>query len=39
MVTFAPNFEIMPGTAARAPSAGMKAFEVPDLLPPDSAGD
>jgi len=39
MVTFAPNFEILPGTADQAPTAGLKAFEVPDLLPPDAAGD
>ncbi len=39
MVTFAPNFEIPPATAAKAPTAGLKAFEVPDLLPPDAAGD
>ena len=39
MVTFAPNFEILPGTAPKSPSAGLKAFEVPELLPPNSAGD
>jgi alkyl sulfatase BDS1-like metallo-beta-lactamase superfamily hydrolase len=39
MVSFAPNFEIMPGTAAKAPAKGPKAFEVADLLPPDAAGD
>ncbi|HMO44776.1 MAG TPA: alkyl sulfatase C-terminal domain-containing protein [Rubrivivax sp.] len=39
MVTFAPNFEILPGTAAKAPAADLKAFEVPDVLPPDGAGD
>jgi alkyl sulfatase BDS1-like metallo-beta-lactamase superfamily hydrolase len=39
MVVFAPNFEILPGTAPKAPTAGPKPFEVPDLLPPNSAGD
>jgi hypothetical protein len=29
----------LPGTAPKAPSAGGKPFEVPDLLPPNSAGD
>ena len=36
---FHPNFEILPGTAPKAPSPSPKPFEVPDLLPPDSAGD
>jgi linear primary-alkylsulfatase len=39
MVVFSPNFEILPGTAPKAPTAGPKPFEVPDLLPPDAAGD
>ena len=39
MVAFHPNFEILPGTAPKAPSPSPKPFEVPDLLPPDSAGD
>ena len=39
MVAFTPNFEIMPGTAPKSPSPGLKAFEVPELLPPNSAGD
>ena len=39
LVTFAPNFEILPGTAAKTPSKGLKPFEVPDLAPPDAAGD
>ncbi|MBK7955118.1 MAG: MBL fold metallo-hydrolase [Candidatus Accumulibacter sp.] len=39
MVTFAPNFEMLPGTAPKAATAGPKPFEVPDLLPPNSAGD
>ena len=39
MVVFHPNFEMLPGTAPKAPSALPKPFEVPDLLPPDAAGD
>ena len=39
MVVFRPNFEILPGTAPKAPSTGGKPFEVPELLPPNSAGD
>ncbi len=39
MVVFHPNFEMLPGTAPKAPTAGPKPFEVPDLLPPDAAGD
>ena len=39
MVSFAPTFEILPGTAPKAPTVGPKAFEVPDLLPPNSAWD
>ena len=39
MVPFHPNFEMLPGTAPKAPSATPKPFEVPDLLPPDAAGD
>ena len=39
MVAFAPNFEIMPGTSPKAPTKPLNAFEVPDLLPPDAAGD
>ena len=39
LVAFAPNFEILPGTAARAPSQLPSEFEVPELLPPHSAGD
>ena len=30
MVAFHPNFEILPGTAPKAPSAAPKPFEVPD---------
>ncbi len=39
LVAFAPNFEILPGTAAKTPSPSAKPFEVPDLLPPNAAGD
>jgi alkyl sulfatase BDS1-like metallo-beta-lactamase superfamily hydrolase len=39
MVSFTPNFEILPGTAAKKSTPGAKPMEVPDLLPPDSAGD
>ena len=34
MVSFAPNFEILPGTAPKTPSKGLKPFEMPDLVPP-----
>ena len=39
LVSFAPNFEILPGTAAKTSSKGLKPFEIPDLAPPDAAGD
>ena len=39
MVPFTPNFEILPGTAAKTPTKGLKPFEVPELLPPQLAGD
>ena len=39
LVAFAPNFEILPGTAPKTPSKGLKPFEMPDLAPPDAAGD
>jgi len=39
LVSFAPNFEILPGTAPKAPSKDLKPFEMPDLAPPDAAGD
>ena len=39
LVSFAPNFEILPGTAAKTPSKALKPFEMPDLAPPDAAGD
>ena len=34
MVSFAPNFEILPGTAPNTPTEGPKPFELPDMLPP-----
>ncbi len=34
MVSFTPNFEILPGTAPKAPAKGPKPFELPDMLPP-----
>ena len=39
MVSFTPDFEILPGTAPKSPEKGLKAFEMPDLIPPKSAGD
>jgi alkyl sulfatase BDS1-like metallo-beta-lactamase superfamily hydrolase len=39
LVAFAPNFEILPGTAAKTPAKGLNPFEMPDLLPADAAGD
>jgi len=39
LVSFAPNFEILPGTAPKTPSKGLKPFEMPDVAPPDAAGD
>jgi hypothetical protein len=30
---------MLPGTAAKTPSPGLKPFEMPDLAPPDAAGD
>ncbi|MCW2283761.1 alkyl sulfatase BDS1-like metallo-beta-lactamase superfamily hydrolase [Rhodoblastus acidophilus] len=43
IVAFRPNFEIMPGTAAKAASAPAEKpadpFTLPDMAPPDSAGD
>ncbi|MCC6608917.1 MAG: MBL fold metallo-hydrolase [Burkholderiales bacterium] len=39
LVGFAPNFEILPGTAPKTPTPGGKPFEVPELLPPQAAGD
>jgi alkyl sulfatase BDS1-like metallo-beta-lactamase superfamily hydrolase len=43
IVAFAPNFEIMPGTAARNSGAADakpdREFALPDLMPADAAGD
>ncbi|MFO1396487.1 MAG: alkyl sulfatase dimerization domain-containing protein [Burkholderiales bacterium] len=39
LVGFSPTFEILPGTAARAPAKTLDPFTMPDLAPPDAAGD
>jgi alkyl sulfatase BDS1-like metallo-beta-lactamase superfamily hydrolase len=41
LVTFTPNFEILPGTATAsgATPPAQDPLEVPELLPPNSAGD
>lgn len=39
VVTFSPNFEILPGTAAKMSPQEEKVFEVPELLRPNTAGD
>jgi len=39
LVSFTPTFEMLPGTAARTPAKALDPFAVPDLLPPDAAGD
>ena len=46
LVTFAPNFEILPGTAAPTPAAAdakpneePNPFKLPDLMPANAAGD
>ncbi len=41
LVTFTPNFEILPGTAAAktATSPDTNPLKVPDLMPADAAGD
>ena len=46
LVVFAPNFEILPGTAASKtaapagkPNEEPNPFAMPDLMPPDAAGD
>jgi alkyl sulfatase BDS1-like metallo-beta-lactamase superfamily hydrolase len=42
IVVFRPNFEILPGTAARSVAAATEEpnpFKLPDPMPPDSAGD
>ena len=33
MVSFTPNFEILPGTAPKTPTKGPKPFELPDMMP------
>ena len=35
MVSFTPNFEILPGTAPKTPTKGPKPFELPDMMPPE----
>ena len=35
MVSFAPNFEILPGTAPKTPTKDLKPFELPDMMPPE----
>jgi alkyl sulfatase BDS1-like metallo-beta-lactamase superfamily hydrolase len=35
MVSFTPNFEILPGTAPKTPTKGLKPFELPDMMPPE----
>jgi alkyl sulfatase BDS1-like metallo-beta-lactamase superfamily hydrolase len=42
IVVFRPNLEILPGTAARAnaaPAVEPDPFSLPDIMPPDEAGD
>lgn len=39
LVSFTPDFEILPGTAVKKPMSGPKPMAVPELLPPNSAGD
>jgi alkyl sulfatase BDS1-like metallo-beta-lactamase superfamily hydrolase len=39
LVPFAPNFEILPGTAPKTPAQGLKPFEMPELASPEAAGD
>jgi len=34
LVAFTPDFEILPGTAAKKPTKAPKPFEIPELLPP-----
>jgi alkyl sulfatase BDS1-like metallo-beta-lactamase superfamily hydrolase len=38
LVSFAPNFEILPGTAQKTIKP-LKPFEMPNVAPPDAAGD
>ena len=33
------DYDDLPGTAAKTPSKALKPFEMPDLAPPDAAGD
>ena len=35
MVSFTPNFEILPGTAPKTSTKDLKPFELPDMMPPD----
>jgi len=39
LVAFTPTFEMLPGTAAKAPTKGLEPFAIHDLAPPDAAGD
>lgn len=39
MVPFAPNFEILPGTAPQKAKQDLKPFAVPELLPAEMGGD
>ena len=39
LVAFTPDFEILPGTAAKKPTKAPKPFEVLELLQPNMAGD
>jgi alkyl sulfatase BDS1-like metallo-beta-lactamase superfamily hydrolase len=35
MVSFTPNFEILPGTAPKTPTKDLNPFELPDMMPPE----
>ena len=35
MVSFTPDFEILPGTAPKKPAKALKPFELPDILGPE----
>jgi alkyl sulfatase BDS1-like metallo-beta-lactamase superfamily hydrolase len=35
MVSFTPNFEILPGTAPQTPIKALQPFELPDMMPPE----
>ena len=39
LVVFTPDFEILPGTAPKAPSEHLKPFELPDLTPAEMGGE